>query len=214
MDHHLDSRDKELHQLCSKLQEDRVQLAALSMQVQELISSVKERDEVLERDLEEVNGCFNCHQGEINHLKIREKEAVKKVDKLGGYIIGAGHGAQLFKNQLDGMEENVCRCRHTPLEVGEEFVSSEDEARTELSYASAKGSKYVAPLVENLIPLLVPPPCHPCGSSSVAPVLEEIVEEPARAICEDLDALLREVDEERVRDLQEGSSNSVVHSSP
>ena len=100
------------------------------------------------------------------------------------------------------------------MEVGEEFVSLEEEARTELSYASTRGSKYVAPPVENPIPLPVPPPCHPCGSSPVAPTLEEIVEEPARAICEDLDALLKEADEERVHDLQEGSSNSVVCSLP
>ena len=96
------------------------------------------------------------------------------------------------------------------MEFGEEFVSLEDEVRTELSYASARGSEYVAPLVENLILLPVPPPCHPCGSSLVAPALEEIIEEPAGAICEDLDALLQEMDEERGQDLQEGSSNLVV----
>ena len=139
---------------------------------------------------------------------------MKKVEELGGYIIGAGHKAKIFKFWLDCMEDNVCRCSCTPLEVREEFISSEEEARTELSYASARGSKYVAPLVENPIPIPVPAPCHPCGSSSVAPALEEIIEEPARAICEDLDALLREADVERVRDLQEESSNLVVHSSP
>ena len=112
------------------------------------------------------------------------------------------------------MEENICRCGCTPLEVREEFVSLEDEARTELSYVSARGSEYVAPLVENPILILVPTPCHPCGLSTVAPALEEIVEEPARAICEDLDTLLQEVDEERGQDLQEGSSNLVVRSSP
>ena len=61
MDCCLDSRDEKLHQLRSQSQEDGAQLAALSMQVQELISSVKERAEVVERDLEEVNGCFDCH---------------------------------------------------------------------------------------------------------------------------------------------------------
>ena len=40
--------------------------------------------------------------------------------------------------------------------------------------------------------------------------MEEITEE-ATFICEDLDGLLREADEERARELQEGSSNSVVH---
>ena len=98
--------------------------------------------------------------------------------------------------------------------MGEEFVSSEDEGRTELSYALARASESVAPPLENPVPLPIPLPCHPCGSSATAPALEEIVEEPAGAICKDLDALLREADAERVRDLQEGSSNSVVHSSP
>ena len=70
-----------------------------------------------------------------------------------GFIVGAGHEAQVFKNRLDRMEENVCRCGRTPSEVGEEFVSSEDEGRTELSYASAAGEEYMAPPVENSIPL-------------------------------------------------------------
>ena len=82
--------------------------------------------------------------------------------------------------------------------MGEEFVSSEEEARTELSYASARGSKYIAPPLENSIPILVPAPCHPCGLFLAAPALEEIIEEPARAICEDLDTLLREADVERL----------------
>ena len=59
MDCHLDSRDKEVRQLHS--QEDGAQLAALSLQLQELISLVKGRSEVVERDLEEVNGCFDHH---------------------------------------------------------------------------------------------------------------------------------------------------------
>ena len=84
MNRHLDSRDEELRQLHSQLQEDGVQLATLSLQVQELISSVKERAEVVERDLEEVNGRFDHHQGEINQLKIRGKEVKEKVDQLGG----------------------------------------------------------------------------------------------------------------------------------
>src|SRR6202000_2265483 len=45
------------------------------------------------------------------------------------------------------------------------------------------------------------------------PPMEEITEE-ATFICEDLDGLLREVDEERTRELQEGSSQSVVRSPP
>ena len=54
------------------------------------------------------------------------------------------------------MEENVCRCGWTPSEVGEEFVSSEDEGRTELSHASAPGEECVAPSVKN--PILIPIP--------------------------------------------------------
>ena len=83
-----------------------------------------------------------------------------------------------------------------------------------MSYTSSRASEYIAPPVENLVPLPVPLPCHPCGSSTTAPALEKIVEGPTGAICEDLKALLREVDEEPAWDLQEGSSNSVVHSSP
>ena len=58
--------------------------------------------------------------------------------------MGAGHEAQIFKDRLDRMEENICRCGRIPSEVGEEFISSEDEGRTELSYASARGSEYTA----------------------------------------------------------------------
>ena len=105
------------------------------------------------RDLEDINGRFNCHRGEINCLKIREKDSKEEVEKLKGFMVGAGHEAQVFKNHLDRMEENVCRCGRTPSQVGEEFVSSEDKGRTELSYASAPGEEYVAPPIENLIPI-------------------------------------------------------------
>ena len=192
---------------------DGAQLAALSLQVQELISSVEARAEVVGRDLEEINGQFDHHRGEINHLKTREKDAKEKVEDLGGLIIGAAHEAKVLKSHLDRIEDNVCRCGRTPSEVREEFVSSEDKARTELSYASARGSKYIAPPLENPIPIPIPAPCHPCGSSTALPALEEITEEPT-FICDDLDGLLREVDEGRVRDLQEGSSNSVVRLPP
>ena len=112
------------------------------------------------------------------------------------------------------MEENICRCGRTPSEVGEEFISSEDEGRTELSYASARGNKYIAPPVKNPIPIPVPAPATCCaGPTTTLPPMEEISEEPA-FICDDLDGLLQEVDEERARDLQEGSSQSVVHSPP
>ena len=202
-----------LCQLQSQSQADEAQLAALSLQVQELISLVEARAEVVGRDLEEINGRFDHHRGEINCLKTREKEAKEKAEELGGFIIGAAHEAEVFKSHLDRMEDNVCRCGRTPSEVGEEFVSSEEEAGTELSHASARGSKYVAPPVENPIPIPVPAPCHPCGSSTALPALEEITEEPS-FICEDLDDLLREVGMGRVRDLQEESSTLVVHLPP
>ena len=215
MDVHLDQRDKELHQLHSQSQADGAQLAALFLQVQELISSVEARAEVVGKNLEEINGQFDHHRGEINHLKIREQDAKEETEKLKGFIIGAGHEAQVFKNHLDRMEENICRCGWTPSEVGEEFVSSEDEGRTELFYASAHGEEYVAPPVENPIPIPIPTPVSSCrlGSTPALPPMEEITEE-ATFICEDLDGLLREADEERARDLQEGSSNSVVRLLP
>src|SRR6202000_2325705 len=148
----LEQRDEELRQLRSQSQADGAQLAALSLQLQELISSVESRAEVVGKDLEEINGRFDCHRREINHLKIREKDSKEETERLKGFIVGAGHEAQVFKNRLDRMEENVCRCGRTPLEVGEEFVSLEDEGRTELSYASVREEEYVAALVENLIP--------------------------------------------------------------
>src|SRR6202000_216909 len=201
-------RDKELCQLWSQSQTDGAQLAALSLQVQELISSVEARAEVVGRDLEEINGWFDCHRGEINHLKVRKKDSKEEVEKLKGFIVGAGHEAQVFKDYLDMMEENICRCGQTPSEVGEEFVSSEDEGRMELSYASARGEEYVAPPIENSLPIPIPAPVSSCClGSMVAPLppMEEISEE-ATFICEDLDGLLREADEERARDLQEDPS--------
>ena len=123
MDLCLDQRDEELCQLRAQSQVDGAQLAALSLQVQELISLVEARAEVVGRDLEEINGRFDRHRGEINHLKIREKDIKEEVEKLKGFVVCAGHQAQVFKDCLDRMEENVCRCGRTPSEVGEEFVS-------------------------------------------------------------------------------------------
>ena len=122
MDVHLNQRDKEIRQLRSQSQADGAQLAALSMQVQELISSVEARAEVVGKDLEEINGQFDLHRGKINCLKIREKDAKKVTEKLKGFIVGAGHEARVFKNCLDKMEENVCRCGRTPSEVGEDGI--------------------------------------------------------------------------------------------
>ena len=90
MDLCLDQRDEELHQLCSQSQSDGAHLAALSLQMQELISSVESRAEVVGKDLEEINGWFDCHRGEINCLKIREKVAKEETEELKGFIVGAG----------------------------------------------------------------------------------------------------------------------------
>ena len=201
MDVCLDQRDEELRQLWSQSQADGAQLAALSLQMQELISLVESRAEVVGKDLEEINGWFDCQRGEINCLKIREKDAKEETEKLKGFIVGAGHETQVFKNHLDRMEENVCRCGRTPSEVGEEFVSSEDEGRMELSYASVREDEYLAPPVENSIPLPVPATATCClGPSTTLPPMEEISEEPTFT-CEDLDGLLGEADEGRARDL-------------
>ena len=214
MDLRLEQRDEELHQLQSQSQTDGTQLAALSLQMQELIPSVEARAEVVRKDLEEINGQFYHHRGEINCLKIREKDAKEEVERVKGFVVGAGHEAQVFKDRLDRMEENICRCGRTPSEVGEEFVSSEDKGRTELSYASARGSEYTAPPLENPVPLPIPTLAGCClAPTTTLPPMEEICEEPT-FICDDLDSLLREADKGRVRDLQEGSSQSVVCSSP
>ena len=183
--------------------------------MQELISLVESRAEVVGKDLEEITGWFDHHRGEINCLKIREKDSKEEVEKLKGFIIGAGHEAQVFKNHLDRMEENICRCGRTPLEVGEEFFSSEDEGRTELSYASVREDEYVAPPIENSLPIPIPAPASSCcrGSAPALPPMEGIIKEPT-FICDDLDRLLREADEGRARDLQEGSSNLVVRLPP
>ena len=212
MDVCLDQRDEELCQLQSQSQADGAQLAALYL---ELISLVEARAKVVGRDLKEINGWFDCHRGEINRLKIGEKDGKEEMEKLKGFIVGACHEAQVFKDWMDWMEESVCRCGRTPSEVGEKFVSSEDEGRTELSYASAPGEEYVAPPVKNLIPIPIPALVSSCclGSSTALPPIEEITKEPT-FICDDLDGPLREADEERARELQEGTSNLVVHLPP
>ena len=51
IDLRLDQRDEELCQLCSQSQSDGAQLAALSLQMQELISLVESRAEVVGKDL-------------------------------------------------------------------------------------------------------------------------------------------------------------------
>ena len=93
IDVRLEQRDEELQQLCSQSQADGAQLAALSLQLQELISSVESRAEVVGRDLEEINERFDPHRGEINCLKIREKDTKEEVEKLKGFVVGAGHEA-------------------------------------------------------------------------------------------------------------------------
>ena len=71
---------------------------------------MESRAKVVGKDLEEINGQFDCHRGEINRLKIREKDTKEETEKLKGFIVGAGHEAQVFKDHLDRMEEKVCRC--------------------------------------------------------------------------------------------------------
>ena len=161
IDLRLEQRDEELRQLRSQSQADGAQLAALSLQLQELISSVESRAEVVGKDLKEINGRFDHHSGEINCLKIREKSAKEETKELKGFIIGAGHEAQVFKNCLDRMEENGCKCGRTPSEVGEEFVSSEDEGRTELSYASVREDECedLFPISSNTHSFSFPFPC-------------------------------------------------------
>ena len=69
-------------------------------------------------------------------------------------------------------------------------VSSEDGGRMELFYASVRKDEYVAPPVENSIPLPMPAPATCClGPTTTLSPMEEISEEPA-FICEDLDGLL------------------------
>ena len=65
----LDSLSEELCQLHSQSQEDGAKMAAMSLQLQGVISSADERSRVVGTDLEEVNGHFNCHKGVIDHLK-------------------------------------------------------------------------------------------------------------------------------------------------
>ena len=111
MDVCLDQRDEELRQLRSQSQVDGAQLAVLSLQMQELISLVESRAEVVGKDLKKINGQFNRHRGEINHLKIREKDSKEEVEKLKGFIIGAGHEARSSRITLTGW-------RRTSVDVG------------------------------------------------------------------------------------------------
>src|ERR1700743_839807 len=90
LDVRLEQRDEELRQLRSQSQSDGAQLPALSFKLQELISSVESRAEVVGRDLEEINQRFDHHRGEINRLKIREKDAKEETEQLRGLVVGAG----------------------------------------------------------------------------------------------------------------------------
>ena len=66
MEIHLDSLSEEVCQLHSQSQEDGAKMAAMSLQLQEVMSSVETRSEVVGRDLEEINRHFDCRRGEIN----------------------------------------------------------------------------------------------------------------------------------------------------
>ena len=72
-------------------------MAAMSLQLQEVMFGVETRSEVVRKDLEEINRWFDHHRGEINHLKKREEE-------LKGLIINAGHKANVFETWLDQTE--------------------------------------------------------------------------------------------------------------
>ena len=74
MDACLDSMTEELHQLCAQSHKDGARMATSSSQLQEVISLVEARSEVVGRDLEEINGQFDCYRGEINYLKKRGEE--------------------------------------------------------------------------------------------------------------------------------------------
>ena len=65
VDFRLEQRDEELRQLRSQSQSDGTQLAALSLQMQELISSMESRAKVVGKDLEEINGRFDHHRGDV-----------------------------------------------------------------------------------------------------------------------------------------------------
>ena len=101
MDVCLDSINEELCQLCSQSQEDGARMATSSIQLQEVIPSVGARSKVVGKDLEEINGQFDHHRGEINHLKRREEGLEEKEEELRGFVLGVAHEAEVFKNQLD-----------------------------------------------------------------------------------------------------------------
>ena len=52
------------------------------IQLQEVTSLMEARSEVVGRNLEEINGQFDCHRGEINHLKRREEDLKEKEEEL------------------------------------------------------------------------------------------------------------------------------------
>lgn len=66
MDFHLDSMAEETCQIYSQSQEDKAKVAAMDLQLQELISSMEERGRTVGTDLEEVNSHFDCHRVEID----------------------------------------------------------------------------------------------------------------------------------------------------
>ena len=46
------------------------------------------RAKVVGRDLEKINGWFNHHRGEVNCLKIMEKDTKEEVERLKGFVVG------------------------------------------------------------------------------------------------------------------------------
>ena len=157
-------------------------------------------------NLVELSKRCDCQRKEINHLMDQEEE-------WRGEIVGVNHDLKLFKARLERAEESRHRCGKTPSDM--KNLVSQEEAHSELSFTNEyKENECFAPPKEILIPIPVLPPYAQEHSMMIHPPLEEIVEEPREPIAEDLDALLREADEGRTRDLQEGSSHSVVHPPP
>lgn len=192
--------------ICSQSQEDGVKVAALLLQPQKLIAAMEDQAKSVGTNLGEVNSCFYCHRIEINRLKRREEELVKE-------IIGANHKLQLFKDRLERAEEDCCKCGWTLSVVEEAFFS--ESVGSELPYAMrTRRMSMTLPLLKIQFPfqfvLLATKGTHLWPSLpwrrwwmiSGNPLLR----------------VLREADEGRARELQEGQEEvphcPVVHSQP
>lgn len=109
MDHHLDFLAEESHELSFSKPGGWAWINQLSSQIQELIKASGTREQVIERDLEELKKRCDCQRGEINYLK-REGELVKE-------IIGVNHDLKIFSDGLDEAKGGRCRCGEIPSHV-------------------------------------------------------------------------------------------------